>query len=112
MGIGKRIRAWFHRVSTGETQVQAVTLDKPARSEADELLEEFKKLNAERNTLRQELTDIDDKFTMGQLQPTEHDKEYRTRLARAGQIRLRQMEIRSRLAELGSPLPESQVSAG
>jgi hypothetical protein len=112
MGIGKRIKAWFRRVTTGETQVQAVALDKPARGEADELLEEFEKLNAERNTLRQELTDIDDKFKMGQLQPAAHDKEYRTRLARAGQIRMRQMEIRSRLAELGRPLPAAQTRAG
>jgi hypothetical protein len=112
MGIGKRIKAWFHRMTTGETQVQAVALGKPARGETDELMDEFKKLNAERDTIRQELTDIDDKFNMGQLKPTEHDKEYRTRLARAGQIRLRQMEIRSRLAELGRPLPEAQTSAG
>jgi predicted nucleic acid-binding Zn-ribbon protein len=112
MGIVQRIKAWFRRVTTGETQVQAVTLDKPARGEVDDLLEEFEKLNAERDTLRQELTDIDGKFNMGQLKAVEHDKEYRTRLARAGQIRLRQMEIRSRLAELGRPLPAAMTGTG
>ena len=106
MGFFDRIKNWFRKLTTGETEVREVELDQPAKTEVDHLMDEYTALTNEREQIRLRLTEIDDKFNMGELEAAEHDREYRQQLARAGQIRLRQMEIRGNLAELGSPIPE------
>jgi hypothetical protein len=110
MGFFDKIKNWFRRLTTGETEVKEVKLDKTAKTEADHLQDEYQNLVTERDEIRRKLAEIDEKFNMGQLEAAEHDREYRQFLARAGQIRLRQMEIRSKLAELGSPIPEVPTS--
>jgi hypothetical protein len=106
MGFLDKIKTWFRKLTTGETKVAEVKLDQPAKTEVDHLMDEHAKLTAEREQIRRVLAEIDDKYNMGELEAAEHDREYRQNLARAGQIRLRQMEISAKLAELGSPLPE------
>jgi regulator of replication initiation timing len=106
MGFFDKIKNWFRRLTTGEEQVAEVKLDQPVKSEVDILMEEHTALTDEREQIRRKLEEIDEKFNMGELEAAEHDREYRQQLARAGQIRLRQMEISAKLAELGSPLPD------
>ena len=106
MGFFDRIKNWFRKLTTGETEVREVELDQPAKTEVDHLMDEYTTLTNEREQIRLRLAEIDDKYNMGELEAAEHDREYRQQLARAGQIRLRQMEIRANLAELGRPIPE------
>ena len=106
MGFLDKIKRWFRRLTTGEIKVEKVKLDQPTKTEVDHLMEEHTALTTEREEIRRVLVDIDEKYNMGELEAAEHDREYRQQLARAGQIRLRQMEISAKLAELGSPLPE------
>ena len=110
MGFFDKIKNWFKRLTTGETEVKEVKLDKTTMTEADHLRNEYTSLVTEREDIRQKLAEIDDKFNMGEMDAAAHDREYRQYLARAGQIRLRQMELRAQLAELGSPIPEEQSS--
>ena len=106
MGFFDRIKNWFRKLTSGETEVKEVELDQPAKTEVDHLMDEYTTLTNEREQIRLRLAEIDDKYNMGELEAAEHDREYRQQLARAGQIRLRQMEIRANLAELGRPIPE------
>ena len=108
MGIFDRIKNWFRKLTTGETEVKEVELDQPVKTEVDHLMDEYTALSNEREQIRLRLAEIDDKYNMGEMEAAEHDRVYRKQLARAGQIRLRQMELRSILAELGSPIPEQQ----
>jgi predicted nucleic acid-binding Zn-ribbon protein len=110
MASSGKNRAKPRKSKTGGAK--AADLKIPVTDEVDKLLKEFEGLDAERETLRKELVDIDEKYTKGKLKPIQRGKEYRTRLARAGQIRVRQTEIRSRLKELGRPLPPARPSAG
>lgn len=108
MGIWQKIKNWFRQLTTPETQLKEVKLDKPAKTEVDDLVEENTTLEGERVQIRKDLVQLDEKYNMGEIEAAEHDRHYRQGLARAGQIRLRQIEIRARLAELGSPLPEPE----
>ncbi|MFX0077946.1 MAG: hypothetical protein ACFE8O_01790 [Candidatus Hermodarchaeota archaeon] len=109
MGFFEKIKDWFRQLISREPQVQEVKGDQALQSEVDQLLNEHTSLSSEYEQIRKELAEIDDKLSMGELDTTKHDREYRARLVRTSQIRLRQMEIRERLADLGSPLPEESV---
>lgn len=75
-------------------------------TEADVLMQEHVQLEGERTRLRQEITVVDSQYAAGEIGAADRDRAYRTRLARAGSIRVRQMEIRSRLAEMGQEVPQ------
>lgn len=121
LGIFDRIKSWFTRrakpfasspetssptVPTGvvsEPEADAVTA--PV-TEGDVLVQEHTQLEAERTRLRQEITVVDSQYSSGEISAANRDRAYRVRLARAGSIRVRQMEIRSRLAEMEHPVPQ------
>ncbi|MFX0077947.1 MAG: hypothetical protein ACFE8O_01795 [Candidatus Hermodarchaeota archaeon] len=75
-------------------------------TEVDVLMREHVQLEDERMRLRQEISVVDSKYAAGEIGAADRDRAYRTRLACAGRIRVRQMEIRSRLAEMGQEVPQ------
>lgn len=122
LGIFDRIKSWFTRrskpsSSSPETssspplltkvvsESEADTVAGPV-TEADVLVQEHTQLEAERTRLRQEITVVDSQYSSGEIEAGDRDRAYRIRLARAGSIRVRQMEIRSRLAEMGHQVPQ------
>lgn len=109
MSIFEKIKDWFRKLIHREPQVPDVKGDQSVQTEVDQLLHEHTALSSEYEQIRKELAEIDDKLSMGELEASEHDRKYRAELVRTSQIRLRQMEIRERLADLGSPLPEESV---
>lgn len=109
MDFFEKIKAWFRKLISGEPQKPEVQGDQVIQTEVDQLLNEHTSLSSEYDQIRKELAEIDNKFSMGALEASEHDREYRARLVRTSQIRLRQMEIRERLADLGRPLPEESI---
>ncbi|MFX1300465.1 MAG: hypothetical protein ACFFDE_05945 [Promethearchaeota archaeon] len=109
MSFFEKIRDWFRKLIRREPQVSEGKGNQLIQTEVDHLLNEYTSLSSEYEQIRKELAEIDDKFSMGKVQATEHDREYRAKLIRTSQIRLRQMEIRERLADLGSPLPEESI---
>ena len=126
LGIFDRIKSWFTRrakpsspspetspsppVSVGvvsESKVDAVSAPVTAPvTEADGLMQEHVQLEDERTRLRQEITVVDSQYSSGEIGAADRDRAYRIRLARAGSIRVRQMEIRSRLTEIGQEVPQ------
>ena len=126
LGIFDRIKSWFTRrakpsspspetspsppVSVGvvsESKVDAVSaLVTAPVTEADVLMQEHVQLEDERTRLRQEITVVDSQYSSGEIGAADRDRAYRIRLARAGSIRVRQMEIRSRLTEIGQEVPQ------
>jgi hypothetical protein len=109
MGFFDKIKNWFRKLISTESRAKEVKGDQSVQTEADQLLREHTTLRGEHELIRKELADIDDKFSMGELDVSEHDREYRAKLVRTSQIRLRQMEIRERLKDLGNPLPEDSM---
>lgn len=109
MSLFDKIKAWFRKLTRREAQVPEVKGDQAIQAEVDQLLDEHTFLSSEYEQIRKELSEIDDKLSRGELVTAEHDREYRVRLVRTSQIRLRQMEIRERLAYLGHPLPEESM---
>ncbi|MDO8124525.1 MAG: hypothetical protein Q6364_09125 [Candidatus Hermodarchaeota archaeon] len=109
MGFFDKIKDWFRKLISREPKVSEVKGDQSIQTEVDQLFNEQASLSSEFEQIRKELAEIDDKLGMGELEASEHDREYRERLVRTSQIRLRQMEIRERLANLGSPLPEESM---
>ncbi len=118
LGIFDRIKSWFTRrtkpsspsppVSVraeSEPDVDSVSVSVPV-TETDVLMQEHVQLEDERMRLRQEITVVDSQYAAGEIGAADRDRAYRTRLARAGSIRVRQMEIRSRLAEMGQEVPQ------
>jgi hypothetical protein len=106
LGFFEKIKTWFRKLTAREPKAREVILDQPVKIEVDRLLGEHTALASEYEQIRLRLVEIDDKLSMGEMGATEHDREYRQQLARAGQIRLQQMEIRAELSELGNPIPE------
>lgn len=126
LGIFDRIKSWFIRkakpyspspitspsppVSSGGVSVPSVdlvsTLVTAPVTEVDVLMREHVQLEDERMRLRQEISVVDSKYAAGEIGAADRDRAYRTRLACAGRIRVRQMEIRSRLAEMGQEVPQ------
>jgi hypothetical protein len=108
MGLWQRIKEWFRRGPKTNTAEPNHT--QPDRStypsEVEILLQEHEQLGAERTRLRGEIELIDAQYTQGKIQAGERDRAYRVRLARAGQIGLRQIEIRTQLAKMGHPIPQ------
>lgn len=74
-------------------------------TEVDVLMQEHVQLEDERTRLSQEIAVVDSRYLAGEIEAADRDRAYRMRLARAGSIRVRQMEIRSRLAEMGYEVP-------
>lgn len=109
MGLFDKIKAWFRKLTSREAQIPEVKGDQEIQTEVDQLLDEYTSLNSEYEQIRKELAEIDGKLSRGEFVAAEHDREYRVRLVRTSQIRLRQMEIRERLADLGTPLPEESI---
>lgn len=122
LGIFDRIKSWFTRRSNPSSSSPKTSPSPPllaeavsepeadtvagSVTEADVLVQEHTQLEAERTRLRQEITVVDSQYSSGEIEAAERDRAYRTRLARAGSIRVRQMEIRSRLAEMGHQVPQ------
>jgi hypothetical protein len=122
LGIFDRIKSWFTRRSKPSSSSPETSPSPPLLTvfvseyetdmvagpvtEADVLVKELTQLEAERTRLRQEITVVDSQYSSGEIEAGDRDRAYRVRLARAGSIRVRQMEIRSRLAEMGHPVPQ------
>ncbi|MDO8124526.1 MAG: hypothetical protein Q6364_09130 [Candidatus Hermodarchaeota archaeon] len=126
LGIFDRIKSWFTRKTkpsspSPTTAPSPPAFDRPMSTpdvnsesvpvgalvtEADVLMQEHVQLEGERTRLRQEITVVDSQYAAGEIGAADRDRAYRTRLARAGSIRVRQMEIRSRLAEMGQEVPQ------
>jgi predicted nucleic acid-binding Zn-ribbon protein len=71
----------------------------------DKLKEEFDALRDERNKLRVEIVELDNKLASGEIKERERDKEFRVRLAKAGEISRKLVEVVGEMAELGR-MPE------
>ncbi len=109
MSVFDKIKDWFRKLLSREPQTPEVKGDQSIQTEVDQLLNEHTSLISEYEQIRKELAEIDDKLRIGELEDSEHEREYRAKLVRTSQIRLRQMELRERLADLGSPLPEESM---
>ena len=110
MGFWQRIKELFKRGQKAHPERQSHTHpEKPSYpAEVEILLQEHDQLGAERTRLRGEIELIDTQYTQGKIEAGERDRAYRVRLARAGQIGLRQNEIRTQLAKMGHPIPKAQ----
>jgi hypothetical protein len=110
LGLWQRIKEWFKRRPKTITDKQSASQpERPTHpAEVEILLQEHDQLGVERTRLRGEIELIDTQYTQGKIDAGERDRAYRTRLARAGQIGLRQNEIRKQLAEMGHPIPKAQ----
>lgn len=113
MGLLDRIRSWFSRkpkTSTSSSPSLESSTPPPDQagplSEGDLLVQEHEQLDTERTRLRQEIVVVDKQYSHGEIEAGDRDRAYRTRLARAGQISMRQLEIRTKLVEMGHPIPD------
>ena len=126
LGLFDRIKSWFKRKANPSSPSPTTSPSPPVSvqaesgsdggsvpapvvapvTEADVLMQEHVQLEDERTRLRQEITVVDSQYASGEIGAADRDRAYRTRLARAGSIRVRQMEIRSRLAEMGHEVPQ------
>ena len=114
LGLLDRIKAFFKRnkpspkPSSSTAPVVSPPLNEPPsqQSEGDLLVQEHEQLEVERSRLRYEITMVDAKYSSGEMEAGERDQAYRMRLARAGRISMRQLEIRSKLVKLGHPIPD------
>lgn len=104
MGIWTRIKSWFGSLFGRSPGVAPKKLEAEAKSEWQLLKDEYGSLSDERNTLREQLSELDTKLAGGEIDVKQRDKEYRTKLSRAAFIARRLNEIRSRAAELGRPM--------
>jgi cell division protein FtsB len=66
---------------------------------------EYDNLKAERAKLREEIAGLDSKVASGDISKKRHDKEFRLKLARAGEISRRIAEVIGEMAKLGR-IPE------
>ncbi|MFW9935466.1 MAG: hypothetical protein ACFFDU_08220 [Candidatus Thorarchaeota archaeon] len=110
MGLWQRIKEWIRRepkpITTNHSHTQHERPTYP--EEVEILLQEHDQLGAERTRLRGEIKLVDTQYAQGKIEAGERDRAYRARLARAGQIGLRQIEIRNQLAKMGYPIPKEQ----
>ena len=58
MGFFEKIKNWFKRLTTGETEIKEVKLDKTTKTEADHLQDEYTNLANEREDLRKKLEEL------------------------------------------------------
>jgi len=112
MGLFEKIKAWFRpksQVSTPSSpslRLSAPPLQREvSSSEGEMLVREHEQLETERTRLRQEITVVDRQYANGEMGAGDRDRAYRMRLARAGRISMRQLEIRSTLVKIGHPIP-------
>ena len=113
MGLFNRIKSWFSRkpkASTPSSPSLGSSTPPPVPegplSEGDLLVQEHEQLDTERSRLRHEIVVVDKQYTQGEIEAVDRDRAYRTRLARAGQISMRQLEIRTKLVDMGHPIPD------
>jgi cell division protein FtsB len=66
---------------------------------------EYDNLKAERAIIRAEITGLDSKVASGAISKKQRDKEFRLKLARAGEISRRIAEVIGQMAKLGK-IPE------
>jgi hypothetical protein len=113
LGFIDRIKAWFKRIprattnssSSSSTSSSPLTKTVPM-SEGELLIQEHDSLESERTRLRQEITMVESQYSNGDIGAVDRDRAYRMRLARAGRISMRQLEIRSQLVRIGHPIPD------
>jgi hypothetical protein len=113
MGLLDRIKSWFSRkpkASTPSSPSHESSAPPPVPvgplSEGDLLVQEHEQLDTERTRLRREIVVVDNQYSQGEIEAGDRDRAYRTRLARAGRISMRQLEIRTKLVEMGHPIPD------
>lgn len=126
LGLFDRIKCWFTRKAISSSPSPTISPSPPVSGgavlvspvgsvvepgvvpvmEVDVLMQEHVQLEGERTRLRQEIVVVDSKYAAGEIGAADRDRAYRMRLARAGRIRVRQMEIRSRLTEMGHEVPQ------
>ena len=114
LGLLSRIKSWFRRKSSGESSStstvtkihSAHSSENQSLSEGNLLVQEHEQLETERSRLRKEITVVDSRYSSGEIEAGDRDRAYRLRLARAGQISMRQLEIRSQLVKMGHPIPD------
>lgn len=119
LGLWQKIKAWFKRDNKSNNSTQEFTQEhsqeytqEPSKvpvasgsPEIDILVEEHEHLEAERTRLRREIELVDTQYSQGEIAAGDRDRAYRLRLARAGSISIRQMEIRNQLLQKGYPVP-------
>lgn len=113
MGFLDKIKTWFRRrkkLNVPVEDMQSETVIKPP-TEMEVLIQEHEHLEAERNRLKKEIEVVDSQYSDGSIAAADRDRAYRTRLARAGSIRIRQMQIRNKLLSMGHPLSQRTTSA-
>jgi hypothetical protein len=113
LGFFERIKAWFTRKLIISSQsspthgsIDSSLSENDTLSEGQLLVQEYTHLESERLRLRQEITIVDARHSSGEITAANRDQAYRMRLARAGRISMRQIEIRSRLLKMGHPIPD------
>jgi hypothetical protein len=106
MGLLDRIKAWFRRKPKATMVSPTSQIQSKPLSEGDLLVKEHEKLESERTRLRQEIHVVDSRYSNGEIEASDRDRAYRMRLARAGRISMRQLEIRSHLVKMGHPIPD------
>ncbi len=125
LGFFDRIKSWFTRKAKPSSPSPQTSPSSPVSvraesgpgvdsvsalvvapvMEVDVLMQEHVQLEDERTRLSQEIAVVDSQYAAGEIAAADRDRAYRMRLARAGSIRVRQMEIRGRLAEMGYEVP-------
>ncbi len=70
---------------------------------------EYDSLKAERAKLREEVTSLDDRAASGDILKKQHDKEYRLKLAKAGELSRRIAKLVGEMARLGKIPDDHQV---
>lgn len=113
MWLIDKIKAWFRREKEPEGTQKALTPEPTSTppTEVEVLVQEHDHLEAERGRLKKEIQVIDARYSDGAIEAAERDRAYRTRLARAGSISIRQIEIRSQLLQMGHPIMQRTTSA-
>ncbi len=112
MGLIDRIKSWFRRkpktstISSPYPESSVPPVPSGPLSEGDLLVQEHDQLDTERTRLRQEIVVVDKQYSQGEIEAGARDRAYRTKLARAGRISMRQLEIRTQLVEMGHPIPD------
>ncbi len=108
MGLFERIKAWFTRKVFPAAQVPDPSphMENEPTTEGDSFVQEHEQLGVECTQLRQEIEVVDSHYSSVEIRATDRNRAYRMRLARARQISMRQLEIRSRLVKMGHPIPE------
>ncbi|MEM2108866.1 MAG: hypothetical protein QW327_00010 [Candidatus Odinarchaeota archaeon] len=84
--------------------ITPLKIEPEAKSEIQILYDEYERLSKEKDSVRQEMVELDKKLSAGELKPAERDRLFREKMVKVVGIAQRILEIRARCAELGKPI--------